>query len=283
MRLGICSVCLPDLTPDEAVGFVREAGYAGIEWRVARPRQEGGEPSFFGYNRCSVAPTQAEVSRAVRLSEAAGLEVIGLDTYLDTGDVTGAAKAFDLAASAGAPWIRVRAPWRDGRPYRELLAEARDFFALLAKSARRHGVRALLEIHQRSIAPSASLAQRLVGEFDPQWIGVIYDAGNLAIEGYESHALALDLLGPHLAHVHLKNVAYARPAEGGPWTPDWSALDNGVVDVPGLLEALDDARYTGWVSVEDFSTTRTPTATARFDADLLRELTQSREHDRLLS
>ncbi|MEV0070881.1 MULTISPECIES: sugar phosphate isomerase/epimerase [unclassified Amycolatopsis] len=272
MKMGICSVCLPDLTPEQAVGAVRDLGYTGIEWRIAPDRAAAGAPSFFGYNRCTVAPTLHDVARAVELSHSAGLSVLGLDTYLDTGDHEGANLAFELAADADVPWIRVRAPWRDGRPYRELLSEALGFFAVLERLGRDHGVRALLELHQRSIAPSASLGHRLVGEFDPRWLGVIYDAGNLAIEGYEDHRLAFDLLGPHLAHVHLKNVAYTRPVEGGPWQSRWSTLDDGVVDVAGLLTALQDVGYDGWVSLEDFSTLRPPTETARFNAELLTDL-----------
>jgi len=270
MRLGICSVCLPDLTPEEAVVAVRDAGYAGIEWRVvANPDVGDGPPSFFTNNRCTFTATPGDIARAVRITEAAGLRVIGLDTYLDTGDTRGADEAFELAAGAEVDWIRVRAPWRNGRPYRELFAEAVAFFDGLSDRCAQTGVRALLELHQRSICPSASLAHRLVGEFDPARIGVIYDVGNLAIEGYEDHALAAELLGEHLAHVHLKNVTFGAPGAGGLRVPEWSALDDGVVDVPGLLTALAGHGYQGWISVEDFSTARPPGEAARFNAHLL--------------
>ena len=98
------------------------------------------------------------------------------------------------------------------------------------------------------------------------------DAGNLMIEGYEDHRIALDLLGPYLAGVHLKNVAFDRPPGGGVWRPRWSPLDDGVVDVAGLLAALDAVDFDGWVSLEDFSDDRSPADTAHHNAAVLARL-----------
>jgi sugar phosphate isomerase/epimerase len=273
MRLGICSISLPELTPEQAVPVARDAGYAGIEWRVTPERERGADrgarPSFFSNNLCSLAPTKDAVARAVELTESAGLRVVGLDTYVDAGDLAGAENALDLAASGGAPWIRVRAPWRDGRPYAELRFQARGFLRRLASLARTYQVQALLEIHQGTICPSASLAHRLVSEFDPHWIGVVYDAGNLP---NEDHGHGLDVLGEHLAHVHLKNAAFVRPCGGGVWSPEWSALGDGVVDVRGLFAALRERGYDGWVGVEDFRARRSSADIARCDAEFLRRL-----------
>ena len=75
---------LPDLTPEEAVQEIKDAGYDGVEWRVTRVPDEvkGEEPSFWGNNLCTLAPTEEEARRARRISEEAGLEVPGLGTYV---------------------------------------------------------------------------------------------------------------------------------------------------------------------------------------------------------
>jgi sugar phosphate isomerase/epimerase len=36
MKVGVFTVVLPDLTPEEAAREIRVAGYDGVEWRVAR-------------------------------------------------------------------------------------------------------------------------------------------------------------------------------------------------------------------------------------------------------
>ncbi len=37
IHCGICSIILPELAPDEAIEHIAQAGFQGIEWRVAAP------------------------------------------------------------------------------------------------------------------------------------------------------------------------------------------------------------------------------------------------------
>src|SRR5215210_7142864 len=105
MKVGVFTVGLPDLTPEEAVREIKDASYDGVEWRFARvPKDVKGEtPSFWGNNLCTLAPTEEDARRARRLSEEAGLEVPGLGTYVSVGDLEAAEEAVRFAATAGAP------------------------------------------------------------------------------------------------------------------------------------------------------------------------------------
>jgi sugar phosphate isomerase/epimerase len=172
MKLGVFTVGLPDLTPEEAVRELRDAGYDGVEWRVTRVPEDARseEPSFWGNNLCTLAPTEGEARRARRISEEAGLEVPGLGTYVAVGDLEATAEAMRFAVMAGAPQVRVGAGALDGRSYEELFAAAREFLEGVEDLARSHGVKALIEIHHRTICPSASLAHRLVSAFDPDLV-----------------------------------------------------------------------------------------------------------------
>jgi len=258
MKLGVFTVGLPDLTPEEAVREIKDVGYDGVEWRVARVPEEvrGEKPSFWGNNLCTLAPTEEEARRARRLSEQAGLQVPGLGTYVAVGNVEAADEAIRFALTAGAPQVRVGAGAPDGRPYKELFAEAREFLQAVEDLARSHGSKALVEIHHRTICPSASLAHRLVSAFDPELVGVIFDPGNMAQEGFEDYRIGAELLGPYLAHVHVKNAAFERPAGGGVWEPRWAPLEDGVVDFGLVFEALELVGYDGWLVMEDFSGAR---------------------------
>jgi sugar phosphate isomerase/epimerase len=271
MKLCVYTVSLPDHDTRAAVELARAAGYAGIEWRVsASVFDPSRDADFFGNNACTVAPEPAELDRVAQLCRTAGLELVGLSPYLETGDLAGVESMMALAAGVGAPWIRLRAPWRNEGNATDLFARATRFFEQISPIAEQYGVRALVELHQRSICPSASAALRLVSQFDPNHIGVIYDAGNLILEGYEDHLFAVEILGSYLQHVHVKNALYERPADGGAWTPRWSALDDGILDLPALLRALKSVDYRGWLAVEDFSTLRPPAETVRFDLEVLR-------------
>jgi sugar phosphate isomerase/epimerase len=272
MKVGVFTVGLPDLTPVEAVREIKDAGYDGVEWRVTRVPEEvrSEKPSFWRNNLCTLAPTEEEARRARRISEGAGLEIPGLGTYVAVGDLEAANEAMRFAVTAGVPQVRVGAGAPDGRPYEELFAAARAFLEGVEDLARSNGVKALIEIHHRTICPSASLAHRLVSAFDPDLVGVILDPGNMAQEGFENYHIGAELLGPYLAHVHIKNSAFERPAGGGVWEPRWAPLEDGVVDFGRVFEALDYVGYTGWLVMEDFSGVRPSREALRYNLEFVR-------------
>lgn len=120
---------------------------------------------------------------------------------------------------------------------------------------------------------------RLVGGLDPAHVGVIHDIGNLMIEGYEDAGAAFEMLGPYLAHVHVKNVAW-RPAGRTPdgstrWAHEWAPLRDGQADIEAYLRALDAVGYDGWVTVEDFSTAVPLEQRTRDNLAYLRSITRS--------
>jgi sugar phosphate isomerase/epimerase len=124
--------------------------------------------------------------------------------------------------------------------------------------ARIYGVRAVVETHPRTIVPSASAVASFLEPFDPQWTGALWDPGNMVKEGFEDYRLGLEVLGPYLAHVQLKNAVW-RPAgqraDGSQtWSFEWAPMSAGLVDMPAVFEALRAVGYDGWVSCEDFST-----------------------------
>ena len=272
MKVGVFTVGLPDLTPEEAVRELKDAGYDGVEWRVARVPEDlrGEEPSFWGNNLCTLAPTEEDARRARRLSEEAGLQIPGLGTYVGVGDLEAAEEAMRFAVTAGASQVRVGAGAPDGRSYEALFAAAREFLAGVEVLARTHEVKALVEIHHRTICPSASLAHRLVSAFDPDLVGVILDPGNMAQEGFEDYRIGAELLGPYLAHVHIKNSAFERPAGGGVWEPRWAPLEDGVVDFGLVFEALDHVGYSDWLVMEDFSGVRPSREALRHNLEFVR-------------
>jgi sugar phosphate isomerase/epimerase len=164
-----------------------------------------------------------------------------------------------LAATAelGAERVRVAMPSPKLGAYHEQFGSVRADLEWIAGRAAAHGVQALIELHHGSITSSASAAFRLIDGLDPARVGVIHDLGNLVIEGQEDHSAAFEILGPYLAHVHVKNVAWV-PAPAGDgtvhWHADWATLRGGQADVYAYLAALVRHGYDGWVTLEDFST-----------------------------
>jgi sugar phosphate isomerase/epimerase len=274
VRYSYATVALPDLSPERAVEELALAGYRGVEWKVGdSPRAtSSGAAAFVHGNQCTLAPGTAGCERIRARCAEAGLTIVGLCPYLQVGDTRGLSDMFDMALAVGAPQIRLQAPRTDAGDFRyhDLASATVAYLSVAERLGQRTGVRLVVETHHHTIAPSASLACRLVSRFDPGVIGVIYDVGNLIWEGYEDHQLGLQILGRYLHHVHLKNAAPApAPAAATTRPYAWSPLDRGLVPVPRVLDLLRRAGYSGWISLEDLSTERDPLATLRHNAAVL--------------
>jgi sugar phosphate isomerase/epimerase len=164
----------------------------------------------------------------------------------------------DGAVACGAPFIRVGAAagYDGSRPYREVLGETIAGYSRVLDLSRGTGVKIVLEIHGGTIHPSASLAHRIVSHFDPSLVGVIYDPHNMVTDGYETTALAVELLGPYLAHCHVGgHRPEPQPADAKGtvrWTWPGCRMADGLYDFSKMMAALKKASYQGFISIEDF-------------------------------
>ena len=275
LKLSVFTVMLPDLTPEEAIVVLKENGYAGVEWRVAHvpPERRDEQPSFWGNNRCTFAPTAEDATRAKTITEGSGIEAVSLGTYINVGDLELTERAMQFAQTCGAPQIRVGSgKMEPGVSFHDAFKRAQNFLSDVQELAQQYQVRAVIEIHHKTLTPSASLAHRMVSHCDPEWIGVLHDAGNMVQEGFEDYRMGLELLGPYLKHVHIKNAKYTRPENGGVWQAEWSPLENGVVDWEALFRALNAVGYEGWLGMEDFSQARPTRETLQHNAEFLGDI-----------
>lgn len=279
MKLSLFTVAVPDLTPDEVVDAGKAAGIDGLEWRFAHvPAEMRSEPpSFWRNNRCTLDPetppeTLAELARRARDK---GVESVAIVPYLAVGDLPAAERAMKAAKAMGARWIRAGVAKYDRTvAFPELFDQTSRYLAEVQEMARQYGVRALVETHHETIIPSASLAHRLVSRFDPEVIGVIFDPGNMVVEGYENYRLGLQLLGEYVAHVHVKNACWERESgEAGPaWRCRWMPVDRGWVDWAQVVADLKSVGYDGYLGVEDFSGEMASRDMMRHFADYFRSL-----------
>lgn len=262
MKLSVFTVATPDLTPEELVQSAQEAGLNGVEWRYKEvPGDTAGEaPSFWRNNLCSIDPGLGEkqILRFKNITEAAGLEMVSVTPYLNSLDLEETERVFQAARLLGAKMIRVGvAGYGDGAPYPELYDRSVCYLKEAERMAKQYGVKGVVETHHYTIAPSAGLAHRLVSHCDPDLIGVLFDPGNMVHEGYEQFKMGLELLGPYLAHVHVKNAAWtevgSRKDGTSEWRCEWAPLYKGVIDFSRLLGDLKSVSYDGYLGIEDFS------------------------------
>jgi sugar phosphate isomerase/epimerase len=263
MKYSVFTVMMPEYSVEEAVALLARLGYDGVEWRVTVPNYRSEvPPSYWSNNLCTVdaATVDAQAARLAQLTRAVGLQIPALGTYMACTDRESIARAMRAAAEMGCPRIRVSPPrYERACGYSRLFAEALLAYVEVQELAREYGVQACLEIHMGNICSSPSLASRLVTHFDPRYIGAILDPGNMVYEGYEDWRLGMELLGPYLAHVHLKNAQWqsvgAKATGETAWQASAAGMDKGIIDFRQFTADLRAVGYEGWCSFEDFSDT----------------------------
>ncbi|MFD1956251.1 sugar phosphate isomerase/epimerase family protein [Paenibacillus thailandensis] len=262
MKLSVFTVATPELSPEELAQAAKQAGIEGIEWRY-KEAPEGAasmKPSPWGNNLCTILPSGGDemADRFGKAAETAGLKTISVTPYLLAGDLAATEEVLRVARRLGASFIRLGVPGYDRtKRFDELFKLERDYLRGASELCARYGVKGLIETHHGTIAASASAAVRLLEGLSPDHVGVLYDPGNMVHEGYENYRMGMELLGPYLAHVHVKNAAWTReagvPEETATWSVRWAGMKTGVVDWRQVVSDLRAVGYDGYLGVEDFS------------------------------
>jgi sugar phosphate isomerase/epimerase len=277
-RYAAFSVMMPEFTIAESAALLKSLGYEGVEWRVHHvPKSDLAKTGFWSDNKSTIdlETILDQANEVRRISQENNLEIVCLGAYLGYKHLEEIERCMKAAKQMGCPCVRVSPPKYDGSiNYHDLYEDAVDGFNRVEDLARTYCVRAVIELHRGNICSSASLAYKFVSNFDPDYVGVILDPGNMICEGYENWQLGLEMLGPYLSHVHVKNTGVAKgDSLNGSWT--WytvsAPLNEGLVYWPEVLRALDAVGFGGWLSVEDFSAGETKAKLCK-DIDYLKSI-----------
>lgn len=88
-----------------------------------------------------------------------------------------------------------------------------------------------------------------IDQFDSPWVGAYFDVGNAVLTGYPEQWIRI--LGPRIKKVHLKDFRRAVGTADG-----FVDLLEGDVDWPGVMQALMDVGYDGFLTAEMIPTYR---------------------------
>src|SRR5688572_2327835 len=201
MKLAMTTVSLPHLTLEEQVDFAARLGFDGLYLRV-RPIPEAarGKPySNWGNHKNDLNPRNFVqlAPRIKQLCDDAGLAVAAVSGLVEPTDLDDVRRLAEGATLCGCGLVRVSEPASvDGKSarYRPLLDRELDLQRRALEILEPSGVRGLLEIRRGTTLGSTTLAYQVASKFPPEAMGVIYDARNLAQEGFEGIRLGLDVL-----------------------------------------------------------------------------------------
>jgi sugar phosphate isomerase/epimerase len=238
-RVGLFSSCLPGWNARRVIQVADALRFTVVEWG-AGPGQ-------------AVEPGQS--GAALReLCAAAGLSVSGLSVQDHDVTVTTPRRALPylrLATALGARFMRLFAPpYRGGSLAREQ-RRARAGLDAVVERAASDGIAVLVETSPATLAATPDMAATLVEHQSAAHAGVLFDPGNTVIEGYVAPALAVARLGPHLHHVHVKNIAWRRVS--GAWMWRYTPLTGGMLAWPEILAVLAASGYRRSLSIDHLS------------------------------
>lgn len=259
MKFAVFTASLPEWTPEETVEKLAAQGWDGVEWRVVDQAPPAGTTGFWQGNKATwpVSTFLEDVPWIKEITAKAGLGMPNIGAYATSDQVETVDMLLAGAAALGVPQMRVPVGKPGPEGYNAAFAQRRKEYQTIQELSRKHGVKALIELHHQSLISSASAAARFCEGFDPANVGVIHDIGNMLREGYEYDPWALEILGPYLSHVHVKNAAPILKSDGDPeasWDWEWAPMRRGFGNMPRLFEALRNHGWDGWLSIEDFST-----------------------------
>ena len=270
---------------EEIAQTASSLGYNGLELRVSdlTEKMKANGVSFWGEHRndIGVKNFREKIPEIKRFCEKYKLEIPLLATYCMTFEHEQIEEIAKNMGLLGVRTFRVRPPWfmRAENPdpdFRQLSKETEKDMEFIVNVCKRHNLRACVETHMNSIAPSAALAMKIIGRFDPKYVGAIYDPGNTMQEGSENLRLSIQMLGEYLAHVHVKNTKWTEQAKRKDGTrvfkPEMAKLSEGFLDIKQFFDELKLAGYNGWMSVEDFTVKADKKACLKEDIEYIKML-----------
>lgn len=222
----------------EILGWIADAGYAGIEITSNMIREFAGRPDEF------LGELEA---RDLRLACFAYSSPSGFTNSASrSADLDGALEAIEFVRRFPEPRLGLggaAGPSRENARAKLDLAIA--LYNEIGRAAKAAGVSANVHPHSHhgSLLETAEEYDYLLSQLDPDCVSFGPDTGHIVRGGQD----LLACLGRHLdriTHLHLKDADANR---------DWRPLGEGLCDFAGVLKLLEGAGYRGWLVAEEES------------------------------
>jgi inosose dehydratase len=266
---------LPDLRPhvpyERVLGDVRAAGFEGTELGDGFPR----DPERL---RAALRRRGLEMPSAW-----CGLDLAGEGS--ESSDLDCVRRMAELVAAVGGSFLNLA---HRGTPERLAVAGRASHAGvprlcpiewervaarceMAGRIARAYGVQAVFHQHVGTYVETVDEVEELARRVDPALVGWCFDAGHAIYAGIDP----VDFIRRHadrIRYVHLKDVDPAvlaqLRAEGLGWEAGlrrfvFAELGSGVLDLGGVIEALREIGYEGWLMVEQDTSRLEPIEAAR--------------------
>jgi len=133
--------------------------------------------------------------------------------------------------------------------YDDAYKRAHDGIKSMLPVAQELGVKIAVENVWNDFLLSPLEMARFIDEFESPWIGAHFDVGNVASIGYPEQWIKI--LNKRILKLHIKEFNKKVATFSGKWKGfSWKLGDEGGIDWPSVVKALNEIGYTGWATAE---------------------------------
>lgn len=133
--------------------------------------------------------------------------------------------------------------------YDDAYKRAHDGIKQMLPVAQELGVKIAVENVWNDFLLSPLEMARFIDEFESPWVGAHFDVGNVASIGYPEQWIRI--LNKRILKLHIKEFNKKVATDSGKWKGfSWKLGDEGGIDWPAVVKALNDIGYTGWATAE---------------------------------
>ena len=222
------SLSLPELAR-----HIRQLGFEWIELPV--------RPGF----PCEPETIEKTLPEAVRVLREEGVQVLNITASLSLTDE----RLYTGSLKAGVNMNRVIFDRQEGENYWDAEKRARKTLDEALPFCEKYGYKIGVQNHYGRCVPVNAMGMyNLVKDYDPKYVGAIWDPAHNALEGEDPES-ALDIVVSHLCIVNLKNAYWRRvngpEAETAQWQVYWTSGRQGRASWLRVAEKLKQMDYQG--------------------------------------
>jgi len=151
----------------------------------------------------------------------------------------------------------------------DVIARMAPVLTELGRHARSQGIVIGIHPHLNTVIETPEETDAIMAQCDPAFVGLALDTGHFHLAGGDVVA-AVRKHGARLNYFHFKDAV--RPFARPDFLPNLRDLGKGEVDFPGVMRALRDLRYQGWIDVEQDFTATTPGESCRSSMRYVRDV-----------
>jgi sugar phosphate isomerase/epimerase len=193
---------------------------------------------------CQPDAIEKDLPKAVKMLADAGIRVLNVTVALPLADE----RLYAACAEAGVTMNRVMFS-RGDKTYWDAEADARRKLDAAMPFCEQYNIQIGVQNHYGNSLPVNAMGlYNLMKDYDPKYVGAIWDPAHNALEGMEPEP-ALDIVASHLCVVNLKNAYWKRfsgpEADVAKWKVYWTSGKQGRASWERVISKIKAMNYTG--------------------------------------